>query len=187
MVTLPNRRAGEIPELPPMPPYSSAPAVLEQALPSLPAPPMQIGLRHRLPAAVLKARGMPLLRLRTAPAGRPRLPPVAPPSQPMQKVTPNKPRQRRQTVHPALPRLKPLRAPVRRRRRQAASAPLHLPIAPPMTRPQPQATPPTPATQNSMRRPPRPTRRAALRRRPRRKRWQPGLSWRPRLWHLAIF
>lgn len=35
MVTLPNRTAGEIPELPPMPPYASAPAVLEQALPSL--------------------------------------------------------------------------------------------------------------------------------------------------------
>jgi len=35
MVTLPNRRAGEIPELPPMPPYASAPSVLEQALPSL--------------------------------------------------------------------------------------------------------------------------------------------------------
>jgi phage terminase large subunit GpA-like protein len=35
MVTLPNRRAGEIPELPPMPPYASAPSVLELALPSL--------------------------------------------------------------------------------------------------------------------------------------------------------
>ncbi|GAB5431221.1 MAG: phage terminase large subunit family protein [Epibacterium sp.] len=35
MVVIPNRRAGEIPELPPMPPYASAPAVLEQALPSL--------------------------------------------------------------------------------------------------------------------------------------------------------
>lgn len=35
MVTLPNRRPGEIPNLPPMPPYASAPAVLEQALPSL--------------------------------------------------------------------------------------------------------------------------------------------------------
>jgi len=35
MVTLPNRRAGEIPELPPMPPYASASSVLEQSLPSL--------------------------------------------------------------------------------------------------------------------------------------------------------
>ena len=35
MVTLPNRRSGEIPELPPMPPYASASSVLEQALPSL--------------------------------------------------------------------------------------------------------------------------------------------------------
>jgi hypothetical protein len=35
MVTLPNRRAGEIPDLPPMPPYASSSAVLELALPSL--------------------------------------------------------------------------------------------------------------------------------------------------------
>lgn len=35
MVTLPDRRAGEIAELPPMPPYASASAVLSQALPSL--------------------------------------------------------------------------------------------------------------------------------------------------------
>ena len=35
MVTLPNRRPGELTELPPMPPYASAPAILKQALPSL--------------------------------------------------------------------------------------------------------------------------------------------------------
>ena len=35
MLTMPNRPAGEIPNLPPMPPYASAPAVLEDALPSL--------------------------------------------------------------------------------------------------------------------------------------------------------
>lgn len=35
MVTLPDRRAGEIPELPPMPPHASAASVAAQALPSL--------------------------------------------------------------------------------------------------------------------------------------------------------
>ncbi|GGA23982.1 phage terminase large subunit family protein [Neptunicoccus cionae] len=35
MVTLPDRQAGEIPELPPMPPHASAASVLVQALPSL--------------------------------------------------------------------------------------------------------------------------------------------------------
>ena len=35
MVTMPNRPAGDIPELPPMPPHASASEVLERALPSL--------------------------------------------------------------------------------------------------------------------------------------------------------
>jgi len=43
MVIIPNRRAGEITELPPMPPYASASAVLARALPSL-APATRMGV-----------------------------------------------------------------------------------------------------------------------------------------------
>lgn len=43
MVTMPNRRAGEVPPLPPMPPHASASAVLALALPSL-APATRLGV-----------------------------------------------------------------------------------------------------------------------------------------------